>query len=76
MDSAPAACRAFAEAVVFPRYFNAPKHPRQQGPTQLGPPWQGKLACPRDARLPRCRLAVPAGAGTFVAIALFGARKR
>jgi predicted transposase YbfD/YdcC len=57
---------AFAEAVVFLRYFKELKDPRQQG----------KVTYPLDEILLLCLLAVLAGAETFVDIALFGCKKR
>ena len=65
MDGVAADCEAFAEAVVFLRYFRDMPDPRQCG----------KVTYPLDAVLLLCLLAVLAGAETFVDIARFGAKK-
>ena len=56
---------AFAEAVVFPRYFNELPDHRQSG----------EGICPLDEVLLLCLPAVPAGAEAFTDIARFGERK-
>jgi len=65
MDGVAADCEAFAEAVVFLRYFRDMPDPRQCG----------KVTYPLDEVLLLCLLAVLAGAETFVDIARFGAKK-
>ncbi len=56
---------AFAEAVVFLRYFEDLRNPRQPG----------KVIYPLDKVLLLCLLAVLAGAECFTEIALFGTKK-
>jgi len=56
---------AFDETVVFIRYFNNLKDPRQRG----------KVTYPLDEILLLCLLAVLAGAECFTEIALFGVKK-
>jgi len=65
MDGVAANCEAFAEAVVFLRYFRDMPDPRQCG----------KVTYPLDEVLLLCLLAVLAGAETFVDIARFGGKK-
>src|SRR5208282_6911289 len=65
MDGVAANCEAFAEAVVFLKYFRDMPDPRQCG----------KVTYPLDEVLLLCLLAVLAGAETFVDIARFGAKK-
>src|SRR5271169_2458939 len=65
MDGVAADCEAFAEAVVFLRYFRDMPDPRQCG----------KVTYPLDEVLLLSLLAVLAGAETFVDIARFGAKK-
>src|ERR1700723_1587108 len=65
MDGVSADCGAFAEAVVFLKYFRDMPDPRQPG----------KVTYPLDEVLLLCLLAVLAGAETFVDIARFGAKK-
>ncbi len=66
MEEAPTDCAACDEAVVFLSHSRDLKDPRQQG----------KITYPLDEILLLCRLAVLAGAETFVDIALFGCKKR
>src|SRR6204780_1315593 len=65
MDGVSADCGAFAEAVVFLKYFRDMPDPRQPG----------KVTYPLDEVLLLCLLAVLAGAETFVDIARFGDKK-
>ncbi len=65
MDGAAVDGAAFAEAVVFLRYFNDLQDPRQRG----------KITYPLDEVLLLCLLAVLAGAECFTEIALFGTKK-
>ena len=65
MDETATATAAFAESVVFLRYFGDLKDPRQKG----------KVTYPLDEILLLCLLAVLAGAETIIDIALFGQKK-
>ena len=65
MDETATATAAFAESVVFLRYFSDLKDPRQKG----------KVTYPLDEILLLCLLAVLAGAETIIDIALFGQKK-
>ncbi len=65
MEETAADWTGFDEIVVFLRYFNDLKDPRQQG----------KVVYPLDEILLLCLLAVLAGAETFTDIALFGDKK-
>ncbi len=58
-------CTTLDETIVFLRYFNELEDPRQAG----------KVVYPLDEILLLCLLAVLAGAESFTAIALFGAKK-
>ena len=65
MDATTSASAVLAETVVFLRYFDDLKDPRQQG----------KVAYPLPEVLLLCLLAVLAGAETMTDIALFGRKK-
>jgi predicted transposase YbfD/YdcC len=65
MDGVAGDCEAFAEAVVFLKYFRDMPDPRQCG----------KVTYPLNEVLLLCLFAVLAGAETFVDIAGFGAKK-